>query len=432
VHGLARGSSPNRMTVGHSCHVSQGFLRSWSNRPRTASRNGARSWPALLAMTLLSTVALTGCLRPYKTSVFDPSAAQFPGIISEWHGKTGGDIRVLFVHGICTHDEAGWITNGWDQVMKGYFPLETMTATPKPPVGQVQIIDHEYQIGANKISGRYLIWSALSADDKAKLIYDDRPSDNPLGKFTWKRAKLNGQLKASLLNDCLSDAVIYAGVRGADIQVAMQNAICEALDGTTSNDICTFPAAYRHGSRRIVIVTESLGSRMVFDAISALKIEAKGRSDEAALTAFEEAVAPITQIYMLANQLPILALARPALVQAASTTDPSNSKTPAMATALSVLRDARVHHQGRNKDEAQPPKLSLVAFTDPNDLLSYRLLPNDPAVVGTDTRVVNVITSNDYSYFGLVENPLTAHTTYNQNPDALRILFSGSARGKLQ
>jgi hypothetical protein len=386
------------------------------------------------ALVCVTVLALSGCFRPFAKSVFDPTTATFPGITSQWHDKPGAGVRVLFVHGICTHDENQWITAGWDVVMKRYFPSETMTAGSKSSVGRVQIIDHEYQVGQNKISGRYLIWSALTKDDKDKLIYDDRPSDNPLGKFTWKRAKLNGQLKASLLNDCLSDAVIYAGYRGiTDIQTAMQTALCVALDGTTTNGTCTFPPTYRHGSRRIVIVTESLGSRMVYDAISALKIEAQSRGDNA-LTAFEEAVAPITQIYMLANQLPILALARPALVQAAPTPDPATSKTPAMATALSVLSDARAGHEKRRHDDPQlaatEPTLSLVAFTDPNDLLSYRLLTDDAAVVGANTRVVNVITSNDYSYFGLVENPLNAHEGYDLNKDALRLLFGGSARAQ--
>jgi hypothetical protein len=135
---------------------------------------------------------------------------------------------------------------------------------------------------------------------------------------------------------------------------------------------------------------------------------------------------------MLANQLPILALARPALVQAASTPDANASQTPALATALSVLSEARLHHEGRHLDEPKPPTLTLVAFTDPNDLLSYRLRPNDPVVVGTDTKVANVITSNDATYFGQVENPLTAHTTYSKNPDALRVLFGGCGKGRLQ
>jgi hypothetical protein len=428
VHGLEIGSSPVPMRDGDSCDVSGLRQLIDSDRPRTAPL----LWVRLLAVSLTSTLALTGCLRPYSKSVFDPPTAKFPGITSQWNSTSGSDIRVLFVHGICTHYEDQWITNGWDQVIKGYFPTATKTVTTKPPVGQVQIIDHEYQIGQNKISGRYLIWSDLTAADKAKLNYDNRPTDSPKGAFTWKRAKINGQLKASLLNDCLSDAVIYAGVRGStDIQTAMQNAICTALDGTTTKDTCQFPAAYGHGSRRIVIVTESLGSRMVFDAISALKIEAERQGT---LDAFDEAVAPITQIYMLANQLPILALAKPALTQAAPTTDPSASKTPAMATAAGVLSDARKRHEKKRESDPQlqatEPKLSLVAFTDPNDLLSYRLLPSDPAVVGADTRVVNVITSNDTTYFGEVENPLTAHEGYDLNKNALRVLFTGSARKK--
>lgn len=388
-----------------------------SSRPRTATS----SWARLVILSVVSVATLSGCLRPYKTSVFDPPDAKFPGITSEWNSSHSNDVRVLFVHGICTHDEPAWISTGWDQVMKGYFPSETRTAVVEPPVGPVQIIDHEYQIGANKISGRYLLWSALTTAHKAKLNYDNSPTDSPRpGEFAWKRAKINGELKATLFNDYLADAVIYAGYRGADIHAAMQNAICAALDGTPRAGTCAFPPIYRHGNRRIVIDTESLGSRMVFDAISALKIDAQ-RSGTT--TSFEEAVVPITQIYILANQLPILALARPALVQAASTTDPTASPTPALVTALGVLSKARVHHQGRHPDEPQPPKLTLVAFTDPNDLLSYRLRPNDPAVVGTDTKVVNVITSNDSTYFGEVENPLTAHEGYNKNPDALRVLF---------
>jgi hypothetical protein len=90
-----------------------------------------------------------------------------------------------------------------------------------------------------------------------------------------------------------------------------------------------------------------------------------------------------------------VSLARPALTQAASTNDPTRSKTPSMATALSVLSEARSRHRAKHLTDPQlsahESKLSLVAFTDPNNLLSCRPQPNDPAVVGADTRVVNGI-----------------------------------------
>lgn len=385
-----------------------------------------------LAVLLLFTALLTGCPRPYSTSVVDPQNAQFPGITKHWQRPAGADVRVLFVHGICTHTESTWITNGWDVVMKGYFPSETMTPKPIPPVGEVQIVDHEYEIGTNKISGRFLIWSPLTAGDKAKLNFDDPPSyTNAPGEFTWRRATLNSILKSQLLNDCLSDAVIYAGYRGAELQAALQNAICASLDGTITNDTCEFPETYAHGDRRIVIVTESLGSRMVFDAITTLKTEAENKG-ETALARFDAAVSPITQIFMLANQLPIFALARPALNSSDKPIGVESSPTPSMVTALSVLSKARVRHRSRQRSKGEAPtfegQIGLVAFTDPNDLLSYRIPPGDTAILRSGATVTNVITSNSDTYFWYVEDPYPAHTAYNQTNDVLRLLFGGSSR----
>lgn len=42
--------------------------------------------------------------------------------------------------------------------------------------------------------------------------------------------------------------------------------------------------------------------------------------------------------------------------------------------------------------------------------------------------VANVITSNDYTWFGYVEDPKTAHTTYYMDKDVLKLIFGGSAR----
>lgn len=385
-----------------------------------------------LLSVLLCASVVSGCLRPYSKSVIDPSGATFPGITSNWTATSGKEVRVLFVHGICTHTEDQWISGGWDVVIPRYFKGSTVTGRDLRSVGPVQIVSREYLIGNNTLSARYLIWSPLTQTDKAKLNFDN-PPDYPGagGQFTWKRATLNSELKSSLLNDCLSDAVIYAGYRGAEIQSALQNALCSALDGTTANNSCEFPINSGHGSRKIVIVTESLGSRMVFDAITALKIEAERKSDKS-LAAFDEAVAPITQIFMLANQLPILALARPALTSAETPSDAKSSPTPSMATALSVLSKARARHHSRQQAEGQSATFEnpvrLVAFTDPNDLLSYRIPPDDSAILGSGASVINVLTSNDGAILGYVENPLTAHESYDKNPDALGLLFGGSAR----
>jgi hypothetical protein len=199
----------------------------------SSSRTSIGTWslmcrvlPTRFLLVLLCAVALVGCLRPYFHSVFDPPDAHFPGITSEWKAGSANDVRVLFVHGICTHTEANWIATGWDVVIPGYFKSVTVTEKPLPNVGQVKLIDREHGIGANTISGRFIIWSPLTADDKAKLNFDNPPAYKVApGQFTWTRASLNSTLKSQLLNDCLSDAVIYAGYRGAEIQTALQRRV---------------------------------------------------------------------------------------------------------------------------------------------------------------------------------------------------------------
>jgi hypothetical protein len=375
---------------------------------------------ALASLTLL----LSGCLRPYAKPLIDPSGARFPGITAGWTADGAAEVRVLFVHGMCTHGESDWITTGWDPTVLAYFHSTSVTRSTLSPVDGIGIYDREYEIGRNTISARFLVWSPLTRDAKATLDFDNPPSYQPPGQFTWKRATLNGQLKTLLLNDCLSDAVIYAGDQGSAIQGKLQDAICVALDGTLGGSGCDFPAVNAHPNRRIIVVTESLGSRMVFDAIGALESQVQGDAAQAAL---DEALSPVTEIFMLANQLPLLALARDTSATAVE------RRGHSLVQALKVIADARARHIARQQQQGRPvtfaDTLTLVDFTDPNDLLSYRIPPNDIALIGPNARVVNVLVSNGPSYFGYVENPYPAHTSYGLNPAVLRLLFGGTPGG---
>jgi hypothetical protein len=60
--------------------------------------------------------------------------------------------------------------------------------------------------------------------------------------------------------------------------------------------------------------------------------------------------------------------------------------------------------------------------------LSYRIPPEDMAILGDDATVVNLITSNSATVLGYVENPLPAHTGYNGNDDMVTLMFQGSNR----
>jgi hypothetical protein len=71
--------------------------------------------------------------------------------------------------------------------------------------------------------------------------------------------------------------------------------------------------------------------------------------------------------------------------------------------------------------------LTVVAFLDPNDLLSFRLVP------GSDrARVVNFVVSNADTYLGYAELPTSAHCNYIRNGYVMHAIVAGYAGGTPQ
>ena len=71
-------------------------------------------------------------------------------------------------------------------------------------------------------------------------------------------------------------------------------------------------------------------------------------------------------------------------------------------------------------------RLAVVAFTDPNDLLSYRLLPGRYAA--PDVAVADVLVSNARTWLGLIEDPVAAHLDYLENPAVADMIACGDPR----
>ncbi len=84
--------------------------------------------------------------------------------------------------------------------------------------------------------------------------------------------------------------------------------------------------------------------------------------------------------------------------------------TPSPPDSLQLLLRKRQAGQRRVADR----HLTLVAFTDPNDLLSYTLDESKYAQDGIT--VYNVLVSNAPTWLGLLERPDTAHLAYLSNP----------------
>jgi hypothetical protein len=254
-----------------------------------------------------------------------------------------------------------------------------------------------------------LIWSPVVASLKKQLDYDltGQPTNCAVpGECKPRRALINGKLKDGLLDDCLADALAYQGRS----HKAMRDRMVEAITDVESS--ASLPGA---GPRPLVLIADSLGSKLTFDALAEMLISPR---TERSAAAGESAATRLVQVFMNANQLPILGLAD----QDIGPVEVKELKDfPIREDSLQRLLNFK--SQPRPLQLGFPSKMSLVAFTDPNDLLSYRLLPVRFTVPGVE--VSDVLVSNDTTYFGLLERPDTAHTEYEANAEVRAFIACG-------
>jgi len=197
-----------------------------------------------------------------------------------------------------------------------------------------------YRIFWDEIFWRSLQYAHIGQDDSQGSSFN----------FASLRRDINRDLKDKMVNYGFSDAVMYLGPAGDEIRDAIRGAMCSAaLDaagvsfkeqghevnfkqicGTASNTaIKTDPFAF---------VTESLGSKIAFDVMRTSMTD--GRE-----TVHDEMIKG-TQIYMLANQIPLLSLSDISI---------SDEMAPSAYT-----------------EEERP---TIIAFSEINDFLTYELVP---------------------------------------------------------
>ena len=133
---------------------------------------------------------------------------------------------------------------------------------------------------------------------------------------------------------------------------------------------------------------------------------------------------------MAANQLALLdLLEEQALGTKAMRATPSSLKSLAdiYKTAEPIVPRALVPGEKRAVAPVpHPERLQLVAFSDPNDLLSYEIDPSDSIIASAGVDVVNVIVSNRRTFVWLVENPSSAHRTYLENDEVEHLIACGN------
>jgi len=355
--------------------------------------------------TLLLSGLLASCSTPYRAPVIVRDSAPFPGIANLVQAGEGHPLDVILVHGMCTHD-AGWANRGIDRIA-GVVSANVPTRAA-PGANGIQLIERTQQIGGTPVRFHALVWSSLTAPLKHQLDYDNTGAPGGCsaagsGECKPARARLNAYVKDNLLNDCLSDAVIYEGASHDAMRDAMIESVSRILESNPNGD------------RTLAVVAESLGSKILFDALSAMLESRQPRTQALG----QQAARRLGLLFMDGNQLPILGLAEQDIEHR------PDSRSATAPDALQRFLELRRRQSSAPRAESVA-RLAVVAFTDPNDLLSYRLLPARYAA--SDVAVADVLASNDRTWLGLIENPVPAHLDYLANPDLAGMIACGYPR----
>ena len=384
----------------------------------------------MFALITALAVALAACSRPYEDPIIAAGDSQstpksFPGIekyLSDADAE-GTTLKVIWTHGMCTHhmDWAQSRVRLLNKVLGGQYVFDIEPESPD----HVQLAEATVIPNANKaFLVDYLIWSPMTVPYKRPLANDgwvEHPGD--VNTYAYDRAELNSNLKTALLDDCLADAVVYTGEYGDKIKREMEGALCVALGGKNDPDHpCDIDTKIPANNGPVVIVTESLGSKILFDAVR--RIWNKAVKGTAARDVLAGRLSHVKAVFMMSNQIPLLDLGGhiPQPISPGS----SGKSMKSMDEFGSVMHEAMDTMMASN--HLAPPAPPIVAFSDPNDLMSYPLRTN--TLGGEGANVVNVIVSNVDTYLGFVERPDYAHCGYAWNTKVVGMFFKGYEVGK--
>ncbi len=292
--------------------------------------------------------------------------------------SAGGTLRILFIHGMGHHSP------GYSQpLMQGIASRLNLSSTGSSRsitigkenhlYGEVNIANYSSSDG-KKVRAYELTWSATTDALKARQFASD-------ATYASSRVLVNRQLKAQLIDDALADPVLYIGRYRNHMQFPIMRAIEAILHDYQPQD-------------ELAIVTQSLGSYMCYDTL--LKTN---------------------YVFMLANQLPLLELSE------VSNPLPIRRESNTAVKALAEIR--RRHKPGARLQRQQAPlALHLVAFSDPNDLLSYPL--DQGSISGSAIVYSNAVVSVERSaILGVFAWPLTAHTGHDKSKLVMDLLAFG-------
>ena len=334
------------------------------------------------------------------------------------------EMKVIYVHGIGTHAPGHGtalrqnLARSLGLDIRAPRPKRIVIAHPQFPnqnLGEINIsrlTDHNRQ---RNLLFYELTWSPITQPDKDLLAFDKEQ------EYVLRRAALNQALR-TFVNDVTPDPLAYAGKRREPILVAVTQTICWAVSRSwselpelTEGQSCgaDMPGV---GSRvaidDFVIISHSLGSRAVLDAMQRLTNLPLAPDPRLKVIADNFKQRDI-QVFMLSNQLPLLEAGR---------------EGQQVVGQIGAYCGPNPTKPGRFFE-----KTELIAFSDPNDLMSYPV-PDQFADRFIESRLcpsvtnvtINIVGVNSLLGLGEIANPLAAHSGYGADERVGALLAKGA------
>jgi hypothetical protein len=351
----------------------------------------------------------------------------FSGIDASIDRKEGR-AKILMVHGV-GHHIPGYSTILLEKLAKELdlpvmeSPFKELTLTdlndPSKDLGNLRLNRLLSKDRSRELLFYELTWSSISQIEKEVLAYDNS------GQHSFRRAKINDLMK-KFSNDAIADPMIYLGEKQEDIQKSVGQSFCWMIShgwngfpsGNKNPCELTSPGRFKNAKKDdYIFISHSLGSRITIDALSRMARLVNNKEFQKEYPDLEKLHHAIQDklvtIYMLSNQLPLLQLGR-------SLPDIVNK------------HEKYCSPQGNNYADRFANETHIVAFSDPNDMLSYTIPEGfkdkylDSRMCTTVSNIsLNVAHVVDMFGFSEIANPMEAHVGYDHDERVVSLLAHG-------
>lgn len=353
-------------------------------------------------------IVLQSCsLLPFK---FKKIEGHFPGIKESIH-KTNSiqDVRILIIHGVGTQKKKEnfsqqFISKVARDLGERVDPIEPVSSQHVGDKGAVLTIN-KYKIDNNYVSFYSIYWSEVTKKFKDKLIENHK-------EVKGRRTLINNGLKKRVLNDSFSDFVLYTGA----YKEHMRKPVIATLDMMHKDNkafVKSMHFASEQISRKIYMITGSLGSKIVLDVLSDYEAGPDYKCDDEVCHYIQNHT---ESLFMLSNQVPLLSLHYYSDV-------PDFDKFYAFQNYYGVCQFvAKNIHQ----------KINYVSFYDPNDILGYLPIAAEPQCKDEcrdcHSRInrSRVTLNNARPIAGIFANPAKSHVGVWKNVKLRKLIVKGS------